>query len=211
MIVDSYKNAFNYIMENDHSVKFEWEVANNCDVANEKIDGMYLKKSIDLVFLDIKIPPSLDRKFISGEDLGAKIKELMPSTRIIVSTTFNDNFRINNILVNLNPDGFLIKDDISPEDLILAIRTVLIKPPFYSSSVLGFLRKQATNEIVLDRIDRRLLYELSIGTKMNEMPNILYLSMPALEKRKRRLKEVFDTEKKNDRDLILAAKTKGFI
>ena len=66
---------------------------------------------MDIVFLDIKLPPSKDGKILSGEDLGIKINQLLPDTKIIISTTFNDNYRIHNILENINPDGFLIKND----------------------------------------------------------------------------------------------------
>ena len=61
------------------------------------------------MFLDISVPPSKDKKLLSGEDVGLMINRVFPSSKIIVSTTFNDNYRIQSILKNMNPDGFLIK------------------------------------------------------------------------------------------------------
>ena len=60
-------------------------------------------------------------------------------------------------------------------------------------------------------IDRKILYELSQGTKMNELPNVLPLSIAALERRKRILKDVFNVSGKGDRDLLKLAQNKGFI
>ena len=63
----------------------------------------------------------------------------------------------------------------------------------------------------LSKIDRQLLYSLSLGTKMKDMPCEIPLSMAAIEKRKRVLKDIFEVETKADKDLISAAKEKGFI
>ena len=72
--------------------------------------------------------------------------------------------------------------------------TVINQPPFYSKTVLQLLRKTASNNYLIDEIDRRLLYEISIGTRMNELPDVINLSKAALEKRKRNLKEVFKVQ-----------------
>jgi len=154
LIVSAYVNAFNCIMEEDHSIRFDWEIATNCDEANEKIDNISIDKGFDIVLLDMKLPPSIDHEFMSGQDLGVKINQLMPAPKIVVSTGCNDEQKISDILSSLDPDGFMIKDDIRPENLILAIKTVIMEPPFYSRSVLQFLRKKKTNNIALDKIGR---------------------------------------------------------
>ena len=119
---------------------------------------------MDIVFLDISLPPSKGRKILSGEDLGLKLNEVLPEAKVIVSTTFNDNYRIHSIFKNINPDGFLIKNDITPKELILAIEEVLTDPPYYSKTVMKLLRKQVSSDLLLDHIDRKILYELSVGT-----------------------------------------------
>jgi len=190
---------------------FEIETAENSEIAMQKIGLASKSDGFDIIFLDIKLPPSNDGKILSGEDIGIKINELLPNSKIIVSTTFNDNYRVQNILKNVNPDGFLIKNDINTEELLVAIKNVITDPPYYSKSVLKLLRKQATSEFLLDEIDRQLLYEMSIGTKMKDLPNIIPRSMAGIEKRKRQLREIFNVHENDDRGLILAAKEKGFI
>lgn len=212
LIAESYKSAFNHFSKQNKSVLFFIKTASNCDEAMESIiEFSTNKETLDIVFLDIKLPPSKDNKILSGEDLGLKICKLLPDTKIIVSTTFNDNYRIHSIFKNLNPDGFLIKNDITPKELLETIDSVLNDPPYYSKTVVKLLRQQVANDFLLDSIDRRILYELSIGTKMKDLPEVLPLSIAGIEKRKRHLKDVFNINSSDDKELILMAKEKGFI
>ena len=187
------------------------ETAQNSDIALQKIDLASKSDGFDIIFLDIKLPPSDDGKILSGEDIGVKINQLLPNSKIIISTTFNDNYRVQSILKSVNPDGFLIKNDVDTDELIEAIKTVIFDPPYYSKSVIKLLRKQISSDFLLDKIDRQLLHELSIGTKMKDLPDVLPMSMAGIEKRKRQLKEIFNVQENEDRELILKAKEKGFI
>jgi DNA-binding NarL/FixJ family response regulator len=211
IIADAYKSAFEFISSENNKIEFKIEIAINCDEAILKITEATKKNGIDIVFLDISIPPSSDGKILSGEDLGVSIKKMLPNCKIIVATTFNDNYRIQVILKNVNPDGFLIKNDVNKEELVTSIKTVLEGTPYYSKSVLELFRKQSSTDYKLDKIDRQLLYEMSIGTKMKDLPNIIPMSMAGLEKRKKNLKELFKVRDNDDRELILKAKEKGFI
>lgn len=212
LITSAYQSAFNYISKHTEIILFNIDVAHNCDMADEKINHFLSNnKNFDIVFLDISLPPSNNGKILSGEDLGLKINKWMPNTKIIVSTTFNDNYRIHSLFRNLNPDGFLVKNDISPKELVTTIKTVITAPPYYSKTVIKLLRNEVSSDFIIDNIDRKLLYELSMGTMMKDLPKILLLSLPALEKRKRHLKQIFDAESPYDKELLLKAKEKGFL
>ena len=65
--------------------------------------------------------------------------------------------------------------------------------------------------MILDEYDRKILYELSIGTRMKDLPNLLPLSIAGIEKRKRNLKRMFNVKKLDDRQLMISAKEKGFL
>lgn len=212
LIISAYKNALNYISKQNDTRSFSIEEAYDCDSALEII--MYYssnRKSFDFVFLDINLPRSTDGQILSGEDIGLKIKKLMPNTKIIIVTAFNDNYRIYSLFKNLNPDGFLIKNDIDHKKLVNAINTIIADSPFYSKTVTKLLRNEMASNFILDKIDRKLLFELSIGTLMKDLPDILLLSLAALEKRKRRLKQVFDAESPHDKKLLQKARNKGFL
>ncbi|MGB0879544.1 MAG: response regulator [Polaribacter sp.] len=212
LISEAYKSAFNTYSKQNENISFAIEEANNCDSGFALIsDFSKRKKHLDIVFLDIKLPSSKDNKILSGEDLGLKINTLSPNTKVLISTMFNDNYRIHSIFKNLNPEGFLIKNDITSNDLLEAIHILLNDSPYYSKSVIKLLRKEVTNDLLLDYLDRKILYELSIGTLMKDLPEVLPLSMAGIEKRKRHLKNIFNIKSGNDKELIFLAKDKGFI
>jgi len=212
LITDAYITALNYYSKHNQTVEFSIKTAYDCDSGRELIKRAL--KSVEhkyIVFLDMKLPQSKDGKILSGEDLGLLIRKLLPNPRIIVSTTFNDNFRVHSILKNINPEGFLIKNDITPLELLETIRIVVNDPPYYSKTVLKLLRDQVINDFILDNYDRKILYELSIGTRMKDLPKILPLSIASIEKRKRNLKSMFNVKKMDDRELMISAREKGFI
>jgi len=211
IILEVYKMALMNAGLSIENAAFEIETAENSDIALQKIAIASESDGFDLIFLDIKLPPSSDGEILSGEDIGLEINQLLPNAKIIISTTFNDNYRVQNILKNVNPDGFLIKNDIDTEELVEAIKTVIFDPPYYSKSVIKLLRKQISSDYLLDKIDRQLLHELSIGTRMKDLPNVLPMSIAGIERRKRQLKEMFNVEDSEDRELILKAKELGFI
>lgn len=211
LIIEAYKSALSVVASKLKNYSFFINTAFDCETAFEKITNAVNSETLDLIFLDISLPPSKKLNILSGEDLGIKINELLPNSKIIISTTYNDNYRLYGIFKNVNPDGFLIKSDITSNRLVKAIEKVIKRPPYYSESVLQLIRQQASVGYVLDSVDRQMLYELSIGTKMKDLPMIIPLSIGALEKRKRKIKEVFEITGKEDRDLMIIAKEKGFI
>ncbi|WP_223810331.1 response regulator [Psychroflexus gondwanensis] len=212
LIAEAYESAFNKVSDQDPNLNFIISKSIDCDSAIEYIEKFIQGEStLNIVVLDIRIPPSADGKMLSGEDLGIYINKVSPDTKIVVSTTLNDNYRVHNILKTINPDGFLIKNDINAQELTHAIRSTIIDPPYYSKSVIRLLRKQVSTDYLLDRIDRKLLYEISIGTRTKDLPDILPLSIAGIEKRKRQLKQTFNTETDEDKELIMKAKEKGFL
>ncbi|MCB4797224.1 response regulator [Neotamlana laminarinivorans] len=193
------------------NVSFNIQTANDGDTAELKINNAAIINPFDLAILDISIPPSQNAKLLSGEDIGLKIKAINQDVKIIVMTSLNDNHVLYNIFKTLNPDAFLIKSDIDNQDLIKAITDVLNDTPYYSKTVTKLIRNHMSSQIVLDKIDRDILYHLSVGAKMKDLPKLINLSLAGIERRKRQLRDIFNTPKKDDRALIECAKQKGFV
>lgn len=92
LISEAYKSAFLFYQRKNESVSFDISVCHDCDTARDAIHKFAESSdTLDIVFLDISLPPSKDGKILSGEDLGLKINQMLPATKIIVSTSFNDN------------------------------------------------------------------------------------------------------------------------
>ncbi len=211
IIASAYESALESFATQNTTYDFKITSIYNLDEAQLLIENSTFIDSLDLVFLDMRLPASSDGKLVSGEDLGKLIKSKNSEVRIIVSTTFNDNYRLHNILQSLDPEGFLVKNDIKSKELLRAIENVLSGSPYYSKTVLNLLRKQVGSDIYLDELDRKMLYELSIGAKLKDLSNLLPLSVAGIEKRRRNLKKMFGISGAEDRDLIKLAREKGFL
>ncbi len=140
LIIDAYKRAFFEVSNKEEDIDFIIDSASNCDEAQAKIEETKQHVSLDLVFLDIKLPPSKDGTHCSGEDLGVTIRKTFPETKIIIATNYCDTYKVNSIFKQVNPEGFLVKHDLSPEGLIIAIKEVLSGSLYYSKSIIELIR-----------------------------------------------------------------------
>ena len=155
----------------------------------------------DVCFFDISLPASEDGKYASGEDLALLAKKVMPRAKIVILTMFNESFRIHNIIKEIDPDGFLIKSDLTSMELADAFQQILKSPPYYSSTVNNYLKKTITSEIYVDDINRKILHLLSQGIKTKNLNEYIRLSTSAIEKRKKQLKLLFSVEDGKGRNL----------
>ncbi|WP_310992077.1 DNA-binding response regulator [Aequorivita marina] len=210
--VQVYRKLLKEIELTNEGWSFRVSEANSCDSAIDLLDRIEATRgTINLVFLEIKIPPSKRKSYLSGEDIGTEIRERFQGVRILINTVLDNSYRINTIFDNINPEGLIIRSDVNFEVLLFAIKQVLIDNPYYSGQVLRFLNKSKDYSISLDIWDRKILYELSLGTKMKDLPVVLPLSLGAIEKRKRNIKLLFGIEGVDDRKLLDKARSFGVI
>ena len=210
LILEGYKSKIQESFSDDE-LNFIIDTAQDCDEASVKIEKSVSSSNYDIVFLDINLPPSKDKKFLSGEDLGKEIKKNAPDTSLIVLTMYSENMRLINILKNLNPEGFLIKSDITPQEFLKAFNKVREGEVHYSKSIIEIMRKQLTSDVVLDEYDRNILFHLAEGVRTKDLVDIIPLSLAAIEKRKKILKEIFEVENNGDLALVSQARKKGFL
>jgi DNA-binding NarL/FixJ family response regulator len=211
LMIEPMKLALNQLSESNGLLDFDVLTSLDCDTAVHEIERAVKCRPLDLVLLDINLKPSSNGKYLSGEDIGMEIRKYFPNAKIIVLTSHNNNYRLNNILKTLNPDGFLIKSDVDFAKLLDALKTVIDDTPYYSKAILKLMRRHIINDFTLDSIDRQLLYQLSKGAKMKHLSDIIPLSKSAIELRKRNLKDVFGVEEGDDMNLLIRAEECGFI
>lgn len=209
IIIEGYKNALMDKFQEAYDVMID--IAFDCDEAFMNIFKNVKKTHYDLALIDIKLPASKDGTITSGQDLARIVKELHPEARIIILTMHNENNRINNILRNVNPEGFLIKSDLSSNELLRAVEDVISGRTYYSATVNNHFRKMMSNDFSLDEKNLQILYHLSRGVQTKNLSNYINLSLSAIEKRKNHIKELFDMKSSNDEMLIEEARNRGFI
>lgn len=111
----------------------------------------------------------------------------------------------------LTQKGFLIKSDLTSSELASAFQAVLNNPPFYSGTVNSHIRKTISSDIVIDEKNRKILHLLSQGIKTKNLAAHLDISLSAVEKRKKQLKELFLVDDGQDETLLNEARKKGFV
>ncbi|MFH4963404.1 DNA-binding response regulator [Gaetbulibacter sp. M235] len=210
MIIEGYQNTLQFTKK--ESQILDIDIANNCDEAVAFMDkSVKTNRPYQVLFVDISLPPSKDGLMNSGEDLAIYARKILPKARVIILTMFDESYRIHNIIKTINPEGFLIKSDLTSSELASAFQAVLHNPPFYSGTVNSHLRKTNESDIVIDDKNRKILYLLSQGAKNKSLAAHLDISLSAIEKRKKQLKEIFLIDDGQDETLIKEARKRGFI
>ena len=174
MIIEGYQNTL--LFTKKESQILEIDIANNCDEAIALIDKSVESQNIyDVLFIDISLPPCKNGLMTSGEDIANYVREVLPNSKIIILTMFNESFRIHNIIRTINPEGFLIKSDLTSSELASAFQSVLNNLPFYSGTVNSHIRKSISSDIVIDEKNRKILHLLSQGVKTKNLATHLDL------------------------------------
>jgi DNA-binding NarL/FixJ family response regulator len=207
-IIEGYKNAITRYKPK----KFEFSIsqANDCESAYKIITNPDTE-AYDIAFLDISMPAYEEKGIYSGEDLAKLINEFMPSCKIILLTMYTELLKIKTIIKTINPSGLVIKNDLTFDELIFAFDKVIKNEIYYSQSVQKILDLSEKDVIEIDQFDTQILFHLSKGTKLNDIPQYIPISLGAMERRKLNLKELFKVQDGSDVDLIREAKNKGVL
>lgn len=209
MITEGYQNTLMATKKDNQQLTIH--TATTCDLAVELIKKSFDSGVYDVCFFDISLPPSKDGLYTSGEDLAKLARQHLPKAKIIILTMFNESFRIQNIIKEINPEGFLIKSDLTSRELAEAFQQILVNPPYYSRTVIISLKTSSINDDHIDKINRKILHLLSQGVKTKSLIDHIDLSMSAIEKRKKHLKLLFSVEDGKDETLLKEARKNGFI
>lgn len=209
IILEGYKKILLDNRSADLGMKID--TANSCEEANSKLETSFSGRNYDIVFLDIGLPPSRNGEFLSGEDIGKKIRKISPNTKLAVLTMFVENLRLLTIFKNLKPEAFMVKSDVSSSEFLEAFDCLLQRRTYSSQTVQDLMRKQIVNDYDITKTDREILLHLSRGLKSKDIPKVVPLSLASVEKRKKFMREIFEVEDTRDITLLNRAKELGFL
>ena len=205
--------GYKYILEAEEFDDFEVKVeaATSFEMGKAKIEFSARSLLYDIILLDIQLFPSHSKEIRSGEDLGILAREIVPDSKVVFMSSYSDNLRINSIFKSVDPDGYMVKSEINEKSLRTMVETVVTKPPYYTAGAFAAIRRRMTNDVVLDELDKKILYYISIGTRTKDIAPLISSATTTVESRKRQLKTLFGIENGNDINLIEEARKKGFI
>jgi DNA-binding NarL/FixJ family response regulator len=135
----------------------------------------------------------------------------MPTCKIILLTMYTELLKIKTIINTINPNGLVIKNDLTFDELLFAFDKVINNKIYYSQSVQKMLDLAEKDTIEIDQFDKQILFHLSKGTKLNEIPQYIPISLGEIERRKLNLKELLKIDNGSDIDLIREAKNQGLL
>lgn len=206
-IIQGYKNAITRYNPKSH--EFSIMEAKDCESAYNLITD---PESVvfDIAFLDISMPPYEEKSIYSGEDLAKLILEYMPNCKIILLTMFTEFLKIKTIIKNINPNGLVIKNDLTFDELLFAFDKVIKDETYYSQSVIKMLESQE-HSVEIDLFDKQILFHLSKGTKCKDITQYIPISLNAIEVRKLNLKELLKVIDGSDIDLVREARNIGLL
>lgn len=207
-IIEGYKNAITRY--NPKEFEFFISQAKDCKSAYDIITNPDTTV-FDIAFLDISMPPYEEKGIYNGEDLAKLINEIMPTCKIILLTMYTELLKIKTIISTINPNGLVIKNDLTFDELLFAFDKVINNKIYYSQSVQKMLDLAEKDTIEIDQFDKQILFHLSKGTKLNDIPQYIPISLGAIERRKLNLKELLKIIDGSDVDLIREAKNQGLL
>ncbi|MFV5697802.1 response regulator [Flavobacterium sp. ZT3R17] len=210
MTVDSYSNLLSDNAFQKNTPKFIKSY--NCQDAYNQI-FFYLKQNtaIDLVLLDISLPPYKEFNIENGIDLASLIRKKFTNCKIVLLTMHSEPLTVDTIIKEINPEGFVSKSDINFELFPIICKKIMDGGTFRSQTILESQRELFKKNINWDKHDSQILILISQGTKTVNLPDYIPLSMSAIEKRKANIKEQLLMGKGSDRDLIAKAKKLGLL
>lgn len=207
-IIEGYKNAITRY--NPDEFEFKFTQAKDCETAYHKIMSPDCPV-FDIAFLDISMPAYEEKGIFSGADLAKLILIKMPKCQIVLLTMYTELLKIKTIISSINPQGLVIKNDLTFDELLIAFNEIITGGTYYSDSVIKILNQSQHSDIELDQFDREILFHLLKGTPALDFPQYIPISLSAIDRRKEDLKKLLGVESGLDSDLVKEAKSRGFL
>ncbi len=204
-MTDYYKSEFNYDDRN-----FEIKTANTLK------DAYFLlfdenQNSVDLAVLDVSMPSFIEKQINDGEDLAKLIKIKFPMVKIIFITGYSSTEKLNTIIHNICPEGFIEKVDINNHNFMIMINKIISGNIFRSETILKNIQINSKKDYNLDSQNRKIISLIAKGISTKNLQNHLNIKTSAIDKRKAFTKQILEIDFGNDEDIIREAKKRNII
>lgn len=195
-------------LNKDH---LNFEKAYNCEEGyNSIMKANSVSTSVfDLVIIDRGLPGYQEQFLSSGSDLALFIRKVMPDCKIIMITAHTEIIVIYELSKKIRPEGLVIKNDITPDNIVEIVTDVMKGNKYQSPLVKKCIHDIWKKELMVEDHNRQILMYLSKGFKIKDFEQTISISTSAIQKRIIKMKNAFDVT--DDSSLVKEAIKQGFI
>lgn len=207
-IIQGYQN----VITRFPNKKYEFTItkASDCKSGYETIFNQN-SQNFDIAFLDISMPAYEEKNIQTGEDLAKILNNISPDCKIVLLTMHSERLKVEKIIEEINPLGLVIKNDLTFDNMLLAIDTILKGERYYSESVIKFLNNLQKEKVYVDVFDRQILHFLSKGIKADDVALYIPLSSSSVRNRIENMKELIGKKGCKNEELVKEAKENGMM
>jgi DNA-binding NarL/FixJ family response regulator len=172
---------------------------------------MNAPEPFDIAFLDISMPPYEEKGIHTGKDLARLLRVQMPECKIVILTMHSEQLQVENAITDINPEGLVIKIDLTFHEMTLALNTLMRDEKYYSASVIKYLNTLSQDKIYVDVFDRQILHFLNKGIKATDIALYIPISSADVKERIQNLKALVGQKGCKNLELVELAKEKGML
>ena len=207
-MIEGYKSILSF---NELGLHINTTPAYNCETAYNIIMSEENLEAYDMAFVDLSLPPYVEKNIKSGEDLALLIRKKFKKCKVVILTSHAEAFILDNIQKTIEPNGLLVKSDFTAEEFLMAFEQIYTNQVYTSKTVVDNIAELHEKSAFLDDNNRLLITLLGEGIKTKNLPQHMNLSISAIDKRKAQIRHYFKIEKGSDEDIVRAAKNHGLI
>jgi DNA-binding NarL/FixJ family response regulator len=202
----------NLIKSRDEFNETIFHKATDCYTAFKLIKQAEITENpFDVALIDISIPEYREEKLLSGTDVAILIRNTFPDCIIIMLTMHNESLVLFNAYKQVNPEGFISKNDIDFEMFPEIFDKIVNVENYFSTSINNAIQQLLKNALSWDEFDTQILLFLEKGIQTKDLPEYINLSLSTIEKRKAAIKTQIFNKKVTDKELIAKCKLLNFI
>lgn len=169
------------------------------------------KTPFDVALIDISIPEYVEQKLLSGTDIAILLRNTFPDCIIIMLTMHNESLVLFNAYKQVNPEGFISKNDIDFEMFPEVFDRIVNIENYFSPSINNSIQQLLKQTLSWDEFDTQILLFLEKGIQTKDLPEYINLSLSTIEKRKAAIKIQIFNQKVTDKELIAKCKQLNLI
>ena len=202
----------NLIKSKDKFNKTIFHKGTDCHTAYKLIKQAEITETpFDVALIDISIPEYREQKLLSGTDVAILTRNTFPDCIIIMLTMHNESLVLFNAYKQVNPEGFISKNDIDFEMFPEVFNRIVNIENYFSPSINNAIQLLLKKTLSWDEFDTQILLFLEKGIQTKDLPEYINLSLSTIEKRKAAIKTQILNQKVTDKELIAKCKQLNLI